>query len=158
MTQKAAVTEQDELELIVKAQKGNRNTYGELVRRHREGVINVVYRIIGDTDKAEDVAQDTFIRAWEKLPYYQPRSPFRNWLYRIATNLTMDMVRREKETLNLDDLPLASGQSSLESALVEQERAENVQQAILALPPLPAAACWCCVSMRVFLIKRSQIP
>ncbi|MBW8011461.1 MAG: sigma-70 family RNA polymerase sigma factor [Chloroflexi bacterium] len=133
--QKAAVSELDELELIVQAQQGDRNTFGELVRRHREGVINVVYRIMGDADKAEDVAQDTFIRAWQKLPYYQPRSPFRNWLYRIATNLTMDMVRSEKETLDVDALPLASANISLESAVEEKERADSVQQAILSLPP-----------------------
>jgi RNA polymerase sigma-70 factor (ECF subfamily) len=133
--QTAAEIELDEHELIVQAQQGDRSAFGELVRRYREGVINVVYRIIADADRAEDVAQDTFIRAWQKLPNYQPRSPFRNWLYRIATNLTMDMVRSEKETLDVDSLPLASANNSLESAIEEKERAESVQQAILNLPP-----------------------
>jgi len=133
--QAAAVIEHEELEIVVQAQQGDRNAFGELVHRYREGVINVVYRIIGDADRAEDVAQDTFMRAWQKLPSYQPRSPFRNWLYRIATNLTMDMVRREKETLDVDALPLASANKSLESAIEEKERAESVQEAILALPP-----------------------
>lgn len=135
MKQTAAVIELHELELVVQAQQGDRSAFGELVHRYREGVINVVYRIIGDADRAEDVAQDTFIRAWQKLPYYQPRSPFRNWLYRIATNLTMDMVRSEKETLDVDALFLASAITSPESAVEEKERAQSVQQAILALPP-----------------------
>ncbi|MDH3944045.1 MAG: sigma-70 family RNA polymerase sigma factor [Anaerolineae bacterium] len=135
MRHAAAETERDELELIAEAQQGERSAFGELVHRYREGVINVVYRIIGDADRAEDVAQDTFVRAWQKLPYYQPRSPFRNWLFRIATNLTMDMIRGEKETLDVDTLPLASASHSTESTVEKKERAESVQQAILCLPP-----------------------
>ena len=67
-----------ELELINKAQQGDRAAFGELVRRHRTGVINIVYRMCGDINLAEDMAQEAFLRAWQKLASYQPRSPFRN--------------------------------------------------------------------------------
>ncbi|UCC64418.1 MAG: hypothetical protein JSV36_05000, partial [Anaerolineae bacterium] len=56
----------------------------------------------------EDVAQEAFIRAWRHLPGYRPRSPFRNWVYRIATNVALDMLRRERETVDIDVVSLAT--------------------------------------------------
>ncbi len=124
-----------ELELIAKAQQGDRQAFGELVRRHREGAINVVYRMCGDANLAEDAAQEAFIRAWQHLPNYRPRSPFRNWVYRIATNVALDFLRRERETVDVDALSLASSSDEEPEALVEgEERGERVRQAVLALP------------------------
>jgi RNA polymerase sigma-70 factor (ECF subfamily) len=129
----------DELELIAQAQRGDRAAFGKLVRRHRAGVVNVVYRMSGDADLAEDAAQEAFIRAWQHLPGYRPRSPFRNWLYRIATNAARDALRRDKGTLDLDDLPLADPGQSPEAALEGQERADQVRQAVSELPPASRA-------------------
>lgn len=128
-----------ELELITQAQQGDRQAFGDLVRRHRAGVVNVVYRMSGDANLAEDAAQEAFIRAWEHLPGYRPRSPFRNWLYRIASNAALDVLRREKETVSIDDLPLAAPGALPEAALEGKQRAELVQKAVLALPPASRA-------------------
>lgn len=127
--------EQSELELVTQAQGGDRSAFGELVRRHRAGVVNVVYRMCGDANLAEDAAQEAFIKAWQKLPSYQPRSPFRNWVYRIATNAALDVIRREKETVDIEELPLSSSKKGPEPVVLEKERAERVQQAVLDLPP-----------------------
>ncbi len=94
----------------------------------------MVYRMCGDANLAEDAAQEAFIRAWKHLPNYQPRSPFRNWLYRIATNAARDTLRRERETVDVDDLPLAAPSVGPEEAVERTERGERVQQAVLALP------------------------
>ncbi len=94
----------------------------------------MVYRMCGDANLAEDAAQEAFIRAWKHLPNYQPRSPFRNWLYRIATNAARDTLRRERETVDVDDLPLAAPSVGPEEAAERTERGERVQQAVLALP------------------------
>ena len=128
-----------ELELIVKAQQGDRQTFGELVRRHREGTINVVYRMCGDANLAEDAAQEAFIRAWQHLPNYRPRSPFRNWVYRIATNAATDLIRRERETVDVDTLSLASSDEDPEAMVERGERGERVREAVLALPPASRA-------------------
>ena len=128
-----------ELELITRAQQGDRRAFGELVRRHREGVINVVYRTCGDVNLAEDAAQEAFIRAWQHLPNYRPRSPFRNWVYRIATNVALDVLRRERETVDVDTLSLASSDEDPEAMVERGERGERVQQAVLALPPASRA-------------------
>jgi len=131
----SAPTAEIELDLIAAAQRGDRQAFGELVRRHREGVINVVYRMCGDTHLAEDAAQEAFIRAWQHLHSYRPRSPFRNWVYRIATNVALDVLRKERETVDIDPLPLASSEKGPEIAVEEQQRGQRVRQAVLALPP-----------------------
>lgn len=123
-----------ELELIAQAQQGDRHAFSELVRQYRKGVVNVVFRMCGDSELAEDMAQETFIRAWQNLPKYQPRSPFRNWLYRIASNATMDVMRREKDTVDVDTHTLLDSGKGLEASVEAKDRTAIVQQAVLSLP------------------------
>ena len=139
VSSRSAQSAETELELITQAQRGDRRAFGELVRRHREGVVNVVYRMCGETNLAEDAAQEAFIRAWQHLPNYQPRSPFRNWVYRIATNVALDALRRERETVDVDTLSLATSDEGPETTLEGKERGERVRQAVLALPPASRA-------------------
>jgi RNA polymerase sigma-70 factor (ECF subfamily) len=104
----------------------------------------VVYRMCGDTNLAEDAAQEAFIRAWQHLPNYRPRSPstrtgkqsdpFRNWLYRIATNVARDVLRRERETVDVDTVSLIASDARPEDMVEGAERGERVRQAVLALP------------------------
>jgi len=129
----------NEAELVSQAQRGDRSAFGDLVRHHREGVINVVYRMCGDPQLAEDAAQEAFIRAWQKLPGYKPRSPFRNWLFRIATNVALDTLRREQETVELEAVQLQTPNASPESRYDRTEQAELVRAAVLALPPASRA-------------------
>ena len=120
--------------LIRQAQQGDRRAYSELVQAHCSGVIGMIYRMCGDSQLAEDAAQDAFIRAWEHLPKYQPRSSFRNWLYRIAANRTLDILRRERNSMNIDDTVLHAGGLTPEMQTIQAERARAVQAAILRLP------------------------
>ena len=132
----ATVYTANEAQLITQAQNGDRNAFSELVRIHSKGVLNVVYRMCGDMLIAEDAAQETFIRAWQNLPSYRPQTPFRNWLYRIAFNAGMDMLRKEKRILpdDIEDMNLTDGQLGIESMVSQQERTTLVQKAILSLP------------------------
>lgn len=130
-----ALPEETELQWIAQAQEGDRHAFGELVYHYREGVINVVYRMCGDANLAEDAAQEAFIRAWQNLPRYQPRSPFRNWVYRIATNVALDVLRRERDTVDIDDMPLTASSLDPEATVERNERAVQVRQAVLALAP-----------------------
>ncbi|HDQ72875.1 MAG TPA: sigma-70 family RNA polymerase sigma factor [Chloroflexi bacterium] len=124
-----------ERDLIVKAQDGDRGAFGDLVHLHRQGVVNVVYHMCGDGHLAEDAAQEAFIRAWKHLPKYKPYAPFRNWLYRIATNVARDVLRRERETVDVETLPLATAKAGPEASLVHAQRGERVRAAVLELPP-----------------------
>ena len=132
----AVVLAVSEMELVSEAQNGDRNAFSELVRIHARGVFNVVYHMCGDALIAEDAAQETFIRAWQNLSSYRPQTPLRNWLYRIAFNAGLDMLRKEKHILpnDIDDLSLTDGQPGLESQVSQQERTAMVQRAILSLP------------------------
>jgi RNA polymerase sigma-70 factor (ECF subfamily) len=125
-----------ETELVASAQNGDRNAFSELVRVHAQGVLNVIYRMCGDAQLAEDAAQETFLRAWQNLPSYRPQASLRNWLYRIAVNTASDMLRRERRILpdDIEDLHLTDGQPGLETVVSHNERRAMVQDAVLSLP------------------------
>ena len=123
-----------EQDLVRRAQQGDRGAYSDLVRQHHTGVINVIYRMCSDSQIAEDAAQEAFIRAWMNIGKYKPKSAFRNWLYRIATNAALDILRKDRPEMDIDDVYMASSTVGPEGSLVTQQRAEHVQQAVLALP------------------------
>jgi len=124
------------MELVTRAQNGDRNAFSELVRIHAQGVMNVVYRMCGDMNVAEDAAQETFIQAWMKLSSYHPKSSLRNWLYRIAVNTAIDMLRKDKRILPgaVEDMYLKDPEPSPEILVASSERTEWVQNAVLTLP------------------------
>jgi RNA polymerase sigma-70 factor (ECF subfamily) len=126
----------NEIELVISAQNGDRNAFSELVRTHAQGVLNVVYRMCGDMLIAEDATQETFIRAWQNLSSYRPQTSLRNWLYRIAFNAAMDMLRKEKRVLpgDIEDMRLTDGRPNPESLASQKERSALVQVAVLSLP------------------------
>ncbi|WP_299025665.1 RNA polymerase sigma factor [uncultured Thermanaerothrix sp.] len=127
-------------ELVHRAQHGDRSAFAELVRRHHAHVIGVVYRLCGDPHLAEDAAQEAFVRAWLNLNSYRPLMPWRNWLYRIAVNVALDTLRRERHTLAINQVPEARDRQPDPQALLEQKEREHlVRQAILALPPTTRA-------------------
>lgn len=130
----ATCMDEDE-DLVTKAQHGDRNAFSELVRRHSQGVIHVVFHLCGDAQLAEDAAQEAFIQAWMKLSSYHPHTSLRNWLYRIAVNITIDILRKEKHFAQ-DELleQMATPGPTPEAMLTIQERAHWVQKAVLSLP------------------------
>lgn len=129
-----------ETQLVEQAQRGDREAFCQLVTLYRERVIDVVYRMCGNPALAEDAAQITFLRAWQHLTEYHPRAAFRSWLYRIAVNAALDMLRRERPTAPVDDLNLKSPEPQPEAAYEQQEQARLVRQAVLALPEGSRAA------------------
>ena len=123
-----------ESDLISQAQQGDRWAFGELVRQHRQGVINIVYRMCGDMNIAEDAAQETFVRAWQHLSKYKPKAAFRNWLFKIALNTARNLLRSEKPTVDMDDYMLVDLNPGPEKTIEQAERAQIVQHAVLSLP------------------------
>lgn len=121
-------------DLIIKAQQGDQDAFGELVLCFHDRVINVVYRMCSDRYIAEDAAQMAFIKAWQHIPEFQLHTSFRNWLYRIAINAALDIVRKEKPAENLNERQLISTEENADVLLEKQERIQLVRKAVLSLP------------------------
>ena len=124
----------DEEQLVLDAQRGDREAFCELVRRYRPLTVNVVYRMCGDAMLAEDAAQTAFLRAWEKLGRFRPEGSFRAWLLRIAVNAAVDALRRQKPEADLQTVGERSSSELVEETVEENEQSRRVRQAVLALP------------------------
>ncbi len=76
----------DETRLVERSQAGDRSAFEELVRRHADHLYAVVLRFVADPDEAEEVTQETFLRAWRSIGTFERRSRFFTWVYRIGIN------------------------------------------------------------------------
>jgi RNA polymerase sigma-70 factor (ECF subfamily) len=83
-------------ELVQEVRNGNRQAFTELMRRYQERVYWTARRIVGGHDDAEDVAQETFVRAYLNLGEFRSDSQFFTWLYRIAVNLSLNHLRKRQ--------------------------------------------------------------
>jgi RNA polymerase sigma-70 factor (ECF subfamily) len=111
--------------LLAAARGGDQDAFGRLVEPHRRELHAHCYRMLGSLHDAEDALQDALLRAWRGLPRFDGRSSLRSWLYRIATNTSLDVInRRPKRVLPIDYAPSADphdgpGMPMVESAWVE---------------------------------------
>ena len=86
--------------LLEAARAGDRSGFGRLVEPHRRELLVHCYRMLGSLQDAEDLVQESLLRAWQKLGTYEGRASFRSWLYKIATNACLDALdRRPRRTL-----------------------------------------------------------
>src|SRR5947207_687960 len=81
---------------VVRAQSGDGDAFRVLVERHSRSVFRLAFRMTGNEEDAEDVVQETFLRAYRQLDKYEARSSFSTWLYRIASNYSLDLIRMRK--------------------------------------------------------------
>ncbi|MEN6304904.1 MAG: sigma-70 family RNA polymerase sigma factor [Armatimonadia bacterium] len=122
-----------ENDLIVQAQAGDRHSFDQLVARAYPLVFNTAYRILGDHDSAADATQMSFVRAFRSLRTFRRSSSFTTWLYRIVSNVCLDMVRREKRhaqslTLDSPEEPLAEREIPDTRALPERTAMDSELQ------------------------------
>jgi RNA polymerase sigma-70 factor (ECF subfamily) len=126
-------------DLALRARRGDAEAFGELVRRYQVSVFNVCYRLLGERREAEDMAQEAFIRAYERLDTFNVDLPFGPWMRRVAANVCLNRLERARRapvSVPLDDErdPEAGGGDPA-AAREHTERAEAVRAAILSLPP-----------------------
>ena len=130
--------------LVAAAVAGDRGAFEALVLRHQTRIVNYAMAIVKDPADAEDVAQETFIRAYRSLTRFRGESSFKTWLYTIATNAARTGLERrgrrsrlEDESLDDEAAPLAAGDVpaggvDAETTLV---RRESIDRALATLPP-----------------------
>ena len=85
-----------EQELVHSAQKGDTSAFGQLVEAHQSKIYSLCYRMTGNAEDAADLTQEVFLSAWRSLSRFQEQSSFGTWIYRMATNASIDFLRREK--------------------------------------------------------------
>lgn len=142
-----------DLELMLRVSRGDADSFGVLLNRHRGPLLNYFVRMVRDRALAEDLAQEAFLRVYQARERYQPEARFTTWLYRIATNLALNAIRdRRAEPVVLETAletgtetgsPLeraADGRPTVEERLAESDRQRFIREAIEALPEKQRAA------------------
>lgn len=125
-------------DLVHRVLNGDDLAFGELVRRYQKSVFNVCYRLMGQSQEAEDMTQETFLRAHERLRTYDSERPFGPWIRRVGANLCLNNIKRQRLiTLPLDEElegPTAKVEERPEPARLQKERSELIRDAMLELP------------------------
>ncbi|HKM39400.1 MAG TPA: sigma-70 family RNA polymerase sigma factor [bacterium] len=91
--------------LVRRSRKGDKEAFSILVERYQKKIYNLAYRLVSNTDDAYDITQEAFYRAYVRIKSFRGGSSFATWLYRIATNVSYDELRRRKNrpTVSIDD-------------------------------------------------------
>jgi RNA polymerase sigma-70 factor (ECF subfamily) len=132
---------------IARVRAGDDDAFRELVERHGRAVFHVAFRVTGRVEDAEDVVQETFLRAYRQLDRFEARSNVRTWLHRIATNCAIDLLRarpkREvaEEPEGLERAAVASGDErpSPERSVLGVQIRERLGDAMAVLTELERA-------------------
>ncbi len=136
--------------LMIEVSRGDVASFDLLLNRHRNSVVNHLFRLVQNHAIAEELAQDVFIRVYRSRAKYQPDAKFTTWLFRITTNVALNWrrdTRRERGLVRLDDeirhvhnKELWDHVPRADERLLEKHRANQVRAAIDALPPKQMAA------------------
>jgi RNA polymerase sigma-70 factor (ECF subfamily) len=109
---------------------GEVSAFEGIVRRWQAPLVNLAYRFCRDRGRAEDLAQEAFLRAYRGLPLWRRDAAFSTWLFAVATNLYRSELRRHPaRTVSIEDVACAS-----DGGLAEENRSQALRSAILALP------------------------
>ena len=134
--------------VLARARQGDSDAFRALVEQHSRSVFRLAFRMTGNEQDAEDVVQDSFLKAYRQLGRFESRANFGTWLYRIVSNCAVDLMRSKQarhdqsrkdsldEAVELAAVSAAGPERMAQSAQIEQ----RVQEALRALSPLERAA------------------
>ncbi|HEX2610970.1 MAG TPA: sigma-70 family RNA polymerase sigma factor [Gemmatimonadales bacterium] len=113
----ARFTDQD---VVLRARSGQDAAYRELIRRYERPVFALLFRMVRDRELAEDLAQETFVKALNAIESYRPEFKFSSWIFKIANNAAIDHLRRrELDTLSLDGSPHAETPEAMQATALQ---------------------------------------
>ncbi len=129
-----ALLQSTDHDLIVLARQGSEKAYRELLDRYQRPVFSLVYRMVRDREQAEDLAQETFIKVFNHLESFNPKYKFSSWIFKIASNLAIDALRKkELDTVSLDGSRHASTAEEVDSTRITvRSRDENPEELLEA--------------------------
>lgn len=133
----------DEGEVLARARAGDRPAFAALVRRHQDRVFRFLLRLVGSREEAMDLTQETFLKVFQSLSEWRPEAPFRAWLFRVARNAALDLLRRRRSLgfLAFDELAPDEGEAAWpdpaprpEQRLDDRRRIAALDRALASLP------------------------
>ncbi len=135
----------DDSILIEQALAGSQKAYTELMERHRTAIYHIINKIVHNEDVANDLVQETFMKAFSALATYRSEYRFSTWLYKIAANTSIDFLRKKRiQALSLDrplvtkdgevDIEIPDYSYHPERDLEQKERNFSIEEAIESLP------------------------
>ncbi len=131
--------------LIQSALKGDNTAYKKLMKKYHDAIYNFIYRMIHDKHQVEDLTQEAFIKAFQSLASFNEEYAFSTWLYKIATNNSIDYIRKRKLHTYSIDKPIDAKDSDFsfelpddsyetDKEMITDQRARMLQEAIIKLP------------------------
>ncbi|TFB21483.1 RNA polymerase sigma factor SigW [Filobacillus milosensis] len=133
-------------QLIKQVKKGNHEAYGLIINQFQQPIYQHCLRMLGNHHDAQEIAQETFIKAYVNINTFKQKNKFSPWLYRIATNLAIDWMRKKKP-IHILDQPISDDHQTThvdqlkskgptpEESYETLEFNEAIQEALLTLPP-----------------------
>ena len=120
---------------VARVLAGDVRAFEEIVRRWQGPLINMAWRYCRDRSRAEEMAQEAFLRAWRNLKSWRQECSFSSWLFALAANLYRSELKRfPTETLPIEDAPEPASPARQVNDAIERRRAEALRRAVLALP------------------------
>lgn len=132
----------DDTTLVEQSLRGDTRAFDTLVERYRDRVFSLAFRILGETSAAEDAMQESFLRAYTRLPLYDPAQPFSTWLLCLTARVCLNARRnRATEQRHLEQAAKAMPSApTIEERLYEREQRRTLQRLLMRLPAPQRAA------------------
>ena len=135
----------DELKIIESCLLGNTQMFSQLIDSYKNMVYNLAYRMSNNSQEAEDISQEAFLRAYQSLARFNPSYKFSTWLYQITLNIIRDRFKKKGLNYTSLDSPIETDDSEFyhqsadstnnpEQIMAQKEDAQAIQKAILSLP------------------------
>ena len=120
MAPKADLAARSDQDIVALARAGEEAAYRELIRRYERPLFSLLYRMVRDRELAEDLSQETFVKALNAIESYRPEFKFSSWIFKIANNAAIDHLRRrELDTLSLEGSPHAETPEAVEATALQ---------------------------------------
>src|SRR5512144_3221977 len=126
--------DQRDRELVDRCRRGDDRAFQELVDRYKDLVFALIARTVQDRSRAEDLAQDVFLRIHRGLPYFRGEARLSTWIYRIVANAVLQDSSRWPKTASLDDERGARAASTTDRQFTDFEVRDRLEKAIARLP------------------------
>jgi RNA polymerase sigma-70 factor, ECF subfamily len=123
-----------ERELVERCRSGDEHAFQDLVDRYKDLVFALIARTVQDRSRAEDLAQDVFLRIHRGLPYFRGEARLSTWIYRIVANTVLQDYGRAPKTASLDEQRMARAASTTDRQFTDFEVRDRLEKAIARLP------------------------